>query len=77
MNMIIKWIQTDFSQGFKITLWKHFNSQSHGVMAVVCWIYTKAITPQKWHQGGCFVVTQYHVVQIRKSECIQCMKIEY
>ena len=39
---------------------------SHGVM--VCVIYTTAIMPRWRRQGGCFVTTQYHVVQIILSE---------
>ena len=43
-------------------------SQSHGVMIVVYRIYTTAITPRYWRQGGCSVITQSHVVQINQSE---------
>ena len=43
-------------------------SQSYWVMTLVCWIYTTAITQQYWHQGGCFITTQYHVTQISQSE---------
>ena len=43
-------------------------SRSHGVMTVVYRIYTTAITPRKWSQGGCCVITQCHVVQINQSE---------
>ena len=43
-------------------------SRSHGVMTVVYGIYTTAITPRKWRQGGCCVITQCHVVQINQSE---------
>ena len=42
--------------------------RSHGVMTMVCWIYTTAITPRKWRQGSCFVITQCHVVQMQQSE---------
>ena len=42
-------------------------SRSHGIMTVV-WIYTTLITPRWWRQGGCFVTTQYHMVQISQSE---------
>ena len=42
--------------------------RSHGVMTVVYWIYTMAITPRKQRQGGCFITTQCHVVQISQSE---------
>ena len=43
-------------------------SRSHGVMTVVYRIYTTAITPRKWRQGGCCVITQCHMVQINQSE---------
>ena len=42
--------------------------RSHGVMTVVYWIYTTAITARKWRQGSCFVITQCHVIQINQSE---------
>ena len=42
--------------------------RSNGVMTVVYWIYTTAITPQQWRRGGCFVTTKCHVVQTNQSE---------
>ena len=47
---------------------KFWVSQSHGVMTVVYRIYTTAITPCHWRQGGCCVITQGHAVQINQSE---------
>ena len=43
-------------------------SQSRGVMIVVYRIYTTAITPRYWRQGGWSVITQSLVVQINQSE---------
>ena len=37
-------------------------------MTVVWWIYTTAISPRQWCQGGCFVTNQCHMVQINQSE---------
>ena len=43
-------------------------TRSHGVIIVVCGIYTTVITQRQWSQGVCFVTTQCHVVQINQSE---------
>ena len=51
-----------------VKLWVSRSHAIIGVMTVLCWIYTTAITPRKWRQGCCFVTTKCHVIQINQSE---------
>ena len=78
--MIIKGIHNDFNKVLKLLCENILIAcRSHGVMAVVCWIYTTAITPRKMTSRW---LSRYYPVSrgtnqpIRKLECVQCMKIE-